>query len=1485
MPHINRIRVNNVKYNFGTQFYDDFLMRFSCKNTIYDLANGGGKSVLMLLLLQNLIPNCTLDDKQPVEKLFRTNEGSTTIHSMIEWSLSDVHIKDGFKYMLTGFCARKAKDISDTEENNESNQAVRSGTSIEYFNYCIFYRTFNDNDIKNFPLSQNGERVTYNGLKNYLKDLQKNDYNLEVKIFERKGDYQRFIAEYGLYESEWEIIRGINRTEGHVRTYFETNYKTTRKVVEDLLIEEIIEKSFVNKYSDENGKDNLAETLLNIKDKLLELSEKKEEINNYDRQIEIINGFAERVSSVKQLYKGIENAFIRLKKANNSLADETVMNQKNLEQVIEEKESVVADKNQLEKKIETAKVLVNIKELDRIKEKLETENERFAALEEEMQEINQQLNIYEGGNYYLEYIECKKDYDKLKHVMDNLLKDNNTLIKDLKRLVAAKKIYDENREIQLTKEIEREMAVQAKESDNLKILQDNNKEADNKSAILAYQLEVCEKDLNVTDKEIAELKNSVSLLLPTEAKQLYKNNTKRIEELKTIIEEKESDKKSTDDAIISLQLDIQQKKYELESLLKEKESLYEKNGNILNDYEKISKIKQVYGEEDISKLIVNVEKIYKNMILADDEIFKQIKNTEKLLKSLEAGKVSLESSQLENVLDYIRRYHSAKAVSGIEYIGTLSDSDRVTMVKECPVLAHALIVYDNFWQIVTDNRIKSMLKEGGSVPVINGEELESGELSEIFPLNKISYITYNAEEYTSSRITARIENLKKELQELNKKYIRQCENEQVVHEDYIFLCRLADRGITDEELNPSTAIDKIENDIVKINQNIEKYTENMQEEEKKKDSLILEIKSAEEEMYSITEESNILKNIIELLDKRYETERRLECCKSEKIALERELNDGRKRYEALLNMNNQRNIRISSMKKELQELEDMWDKNYKSYFDENIYNNIADNEEIKNKLLTDNLNVELQAVLESIRRDNYAVADKEKLLANYQVSMQRSLEHIDYMGVDIKIFQNMYSNNELVKTTSEELWDIKHKINECKDREKHLRRQLQITRSSRDKLQGEINHAISVINEKYGEFREELIADSEIDTFINDNDAILSELENRDNVLAKDIKKYENRAAALEVLKRDVAKLMAKSEVKPDASVGVFASDTDVEKECREIAEQLDSFIEEKYKRGESFEKDMYMLNDTLKKLNAHELASEIRMNVSMPSDLKETEDLIDMLCETTQYIELEKQRIIKGLDDIQIIKDNFENQCIQSCINIKTELDRLSKLSKITMEGENISIINLKIPYVKEETYKERMSDYIDRIAKGTDNFENGDDKLKYIRNNLCWKKMFSVIVSDMNGIRLNLYKRERIADQSRYLPYEDAVGSTGQSQGIYIQFLVAIINYISGINSRNADSSRLKKVVFIDNPFGAAKDVYIWEPIFKLLKTNNVQLIVPARGATPAITGRFDVNYVLGQKMCNGRQQTVVVDYFSNVNSEELDYTTISYEQAELF
>ena len=117
-------------------------------------------------------------------------------------------------------------------------------------------------------------------------------------------------------------------------------------------------------------------------------------------------------------------------------------------------------------------------------------------------------------------------------------------------------------------------------------------------------------------------------------------------------------------------------------------------------------------------------------------------------------------------------------------------------------------------------------------------------------------------------------------------------------------------------------------------------------------------------------------------------------------------------------------------------------------------------------------------------------------------------------------------------------------------------------------------------------------------------------------------------------------------------------------------------------------------------------------------------------------------------------------------------------------------------------------MTTYINDTIARADIFDTQDDKLKYIKNQLSWKKLFSVIVSDMNSIRLCLYKREHIKDRSRYLKYEEAVGSTGQSQGIYIQFLISVIHYISSINS-SYDMGISGNTIFIDNPFGAAKDI----------------------------------------------------------------------------
>ena len=438
MPHINRIRVNNVKYNFGTQYYDDFVMRFSGKNTIYDLANGGGKSVLMLLLLQNLIPNCTLDEKQPIEKLFRSGNGNTTIHSMIEWKLNPCHVKNGFQYMTTGFCARKARGSAGEEGEVSADRAA-----IDYFNYCIFYRQFNDNDLKNLPLSNGKERITYLGLRSYLQELEKKDFHVEVKIFDRKGDYQRFISQYGLFESEWEIIRGINKTEGHVRTYFETNYRTTRKVVEDLLIEEIIEKSFYHKTGTDRESGEMANTLLDLKDQLVLLSQKKNEIHYYDRQIELLSEFASRVGSLQGMYfkkQGLEDQLV---KTYNTTLKRRLQKEHAHEALTEKAETLAKQKMEVSRQIDIAGIQKKEQQL----KKLEAEEKEKRKAIEEVAGISVKkragLEERECDNYYLNYIEYEKEYLAAKKAVEAILSGSETLEEDLFAMANEWKSYVE----------------------------------------------------------------------------------------------------------------------------------------------------------------------------------------------------------------------------------------------------------------------------------------------------------------------------------------------------------------------------------------------------------------------------------------------------------------------------------------------------------------------------------------------------------------------------------------------------------------------------------------------------------------------------------------------------------------------------------------------------------------------------------------------------------------------------------------------------------------------------------------------------------------------------------------------------------------------------------------------------------------------------------------------------------------------------------
>ncbi len=1472
MPQINRIRVNNVKYNFGTQVYDDFVMRFNCQNTIYDLANGGGKSLLMLLLMQNMLPNCTLDDKQPIEKLFRQGSGNTCIHSLVEWKLDPCYQKDGFRFMTTGFCARKGRGTDDENQDGQEQTAAPTA-SVEYFNYCIFYREFGDNDIKNLPLVSNGERITYNGLKAYLRDLEKGGYKYVVKIFDRKGDYQSFISNYGIYESAWEIVRGINKTEGHVRTYFESNYKTSRKVVEDLLIEEIIQKSFNNKLSVDNDEGMMAQTLMDIKDKLVELSKKHSQLGAYDSQIAAIDSFKEYLSTYeafynrkeeieKQLYDLLLVAMRESDKKDKELKSQDDLIAKMYDELAHEKEAIAVAEVMSEKNsMAGVESLVN-----ETRKALELKN---TAIEE----ARGKLSLMESAGDYKDYAEYEKSYKGLQIAIDNRLREDTDITAELKILAAGYRKFYETETRRLKEKLDiaanRVKALEVRLSES----KDNLRNADKEAAGLGSLSDNLENEIQELQTQLGAALSEAGTVVCENVSEEYDKSFRDKELLKN--EETRMSEKFNDvqQQLMSLNETISANKALIDIFTEQSEKLEKADEAGNADNERMGKIREIYSADNDEAMLSVILETYQKMRSEYTEECKAAQELDSFIDNARKGTYICKSPERDRLKEYLESQYGSDVVEGHEWFATLNAGQKRDVLKRTPFIEYAFIIKNDFERIKADEMLKDFGKGAAAYPVISEQvlidtKLEINKDLIVFALKDMSFLRDEA------KLETQIKLAQEELESHKAQAGKLADRMELVWNDYTFaLVYNAASGKVDVSEAEAIRLKIADSEAAII-------------EAEKKRSVLNEVKEQLSRNLAQTRDDieeketacSLLSRIMEMntsIDKKYE---RLK-------GLKADVDSARNRIyeceEAAASANSEYETArdfVDSTRKAYEEIVKSWEEQYAPYYDENVSIEIDDD---TYRLDKDEIESRFTGLKTALSQKNSDFADKQALMSHLFASMNKCRDAIEYRGYTFDDIKAKYEAGEIMAAGSQQLRNAKDALNNLVKGSDSVREELESQEALFNRLEGSIAHGINQIENNYGSFKEFPCDDP--DGFITQHKALIKKLEDNTKTQEKTRRQMSDSFKDILVCRKDLERIVSDAgmhvpeEFRPEDAAGITAD----LKEYEAVHKEYASITRLEYKKVDEFNKNKAKLIDLLNGFNAVELADEVRISLNVPENVAKTRSMIESLNETNTFIQLEKDRIAKGIEDMQMIKDNFENRCIQTCSNIKTELDRLPQLSNINLDGEQIAIISLQIPYIKEELYKEKMSEYIDETVFMAESFKEPVERLKYIRNRLSWKRLFSVIVTDMNSIRINLYKRERIKDQSRYLRYEEAVGSTGQSQGIYIQFLIAIINYISNMNSSGNEGVE-GKTIFIDNPFGAAKDIYIWEPIFKLLATNHVQLIVPARGATPAITGRFDVNYILGQKLVDSRQQTVVVDYYSSTKESELEYTRMDYEQA---
>ena len=1464
MPSINRIRVNNVKYNFGTQQYDDFTMRMYGKNTLYDLANGGGKSILMLLLLQNLIPNCTLDEKQPVEKLFRAGGGNTVIHSLIEWKLDEADIRDGYRYMTTGFCARKAKDAADAGE------IQKDTASIEYFNYCIFYREYNKNDIVNLPLSEGNERITFNGLKTYLKDLGHRDMSLEVRVFDKKGEYQRFISGYGLHESHWEIIRGINKTEGHVRTYFETNYRTTRKVVEDLLIEEIIEKAFATKTGRNGEEDTMAETLLDIKDKLNVLAQRKRDIANYDHQIELINVLEGKVNSCIGLYEDNDRICKGLADVYATGRACTQEGDTRMEELAKAKADAGQQMEQQNKRLANLRVTRDYLRLEDMSRKMDDTARQIDDNERKLAELKSQIGYKESVNDYLIYRENRRQYDENRLIVDNIRNNIGSSGEKMALYAYNRHIRDEKRLLELMGARQETQTSYDHAIEEAEYCRKVMREAEIAQAVAENNISDATAKIDEISSRISELAASVNLLVVGDVKDMM---DKAQEETDRILAEMTELEIAIADGRTSLYDD----RYRLTTVQAEYDALERNCEDARLDAEayrqsgsQLDSIMAVYSVDDPQDITGVINDRIKGTITETIKRQQEIDRLTKLAKCYEDGRPFPPSEGAETVINYISTRHGLMAMHGADYLSALPDDTKAEILRANPYLPYS-VVTKGFDNLEDDINLGSIDTGSECVMVYDMDKLLD---SAIVPAENMLIIGRDSKYFMSKDSVEdarkanadKIASLTEEISLINEKLA-------TYQEDLAFVTRLVDARYTgaedrERELNQALLDKKDELETLKtsirateveLKNNTEKYGDLQQRQQR------------------ATDRRQTFVMIEQLSDLARPEEQRLAEYRQRKSELADKLSGMQSDVLKWSTTVGETEAKLAGITRNIEDIQYKWTEYFEPYLPKNENVESAEILDIPDEQLEQ----EFMAMLAISKEHAPDLEDKKKLMDALKKSMDRIQKTIEKRGFDIAQFDG---EGELYPTSENNLREMDDELARLTLIAASLMQQQKADQKAYSKLEGSIEYAIENINRTYGDdsYVREDISAADADTAIANGDVVLADMNRIFKEAEKAYSDYYKQYGFMVDLYKDVKRIVDTNDI--DVSGGnVLDEDMDTLRQLFETSlMKYDRSMKALDRAKNEIMRFKGQTADTLVEMGVFEMANTIRQDVQVPDTYSQAKELLANLLQIIEFIKLEKERVEKGIEDMVAIKENFENQCVQRCMDVKTELEKLPKLSRITVGDDVIKMVDLTIPYVKDEFVKQRMSDYIDEIVKGADAYEDERKRIKYIRDCLGLKKLFGVMVTDMNAIKLNLYKRERIKEQSRYLRYEEAVGSTGQSQGIYIQFLVAVINYIAGMYSLSTEESVQSKTIFIDNPFGAAKDIYIWEPIFAMLAANHVQLIVPARGVTPAITGRFDVNYILGQQMVGGKQQTVVVDYTSKTDQEELEYQELSYEQA---
>lgn len=1419
MSKINKLRFVNLNYNHNTMKIDDETFYLDGQDTMLNLRNGGGKSVLVQMVMAPLVNKRyrALKDRT-FESYFTTN---TPTYIMIEWILDD---EAG--YLLTGMMVRKKDVLSDKDSKDK----------LDIINFIHEYKEKNEYDIKRIPIVEinNGKKMVKSFLnsKKLFEELKKNKevrfnyYDMNNPVTTK--NYFEKLQEYKINHKEWEtIIKQINLKESGLSELF-IKAKDSSGLVKSWFLPAVENKLRKDEDRIKNYRNLVKRYIEQYKANKANI-DKKEKIELFNKLSEDIKNSCDEFILTIEERKGLENKIANIIRILKNNYEDKENEEKELECLINQLVEKIAELFYEEYSIKIYRKEDKIEELEEYVKELDN---LVNKSKEEKKALNRKNEILECSKIHKEYQSRSQELQSLESELKILTKkkdDNTPHINNIGftiREILNKEISDMKEKVD---ERKTDINVLEFEKEKLKNILNENRLLINKlkgrEGFLKASLESFDKiQSNFNDKyneniirNISGYFNEESLLSIRRNIEDYnfdlnknmKNITEDIFYNKEILKSKNNEKERNTKLM-----------FDFENQLKNNESLIEE----LDEKVKIciDVIKYIdFGEERVFDTEDILNAFYTKIDFLEREKSKLIRQEEDILDELdklEGGRVLELPKEIKKKLEY----KDIKIIYGMEWLkkNGYSTEKNIEVVKNNPFIPYSLIMNSSEIEILKREGLDIFISN--PISIINRLDLESNFLEvdqSMVSFNKLNFfVSFNnklldekeliklieeKKQYLES-IRSNIENRKNEIRflekkkeiiqysKLDKEKYENVKREKTFLEKKIIEIRENEISIAREFGKIEINISELENTKKVLEENIRKnlekinsFNELIEEYNKYKDNKdelsLIEFKIEEINKFLKENENRELeidKTLKDINNIMVSYNNSLEKLKSEAIEFSfyKEGLFIKKDKEDLLAEFYVLNKQITASEKDLKKRREEKSRAFKEIEDElnakaNKYN-VAEAEYI-NEVYNINRDFELKDLMEKEDKNYNYLKDKRSNILQEIASEKSNVENL-YESLEKDLGKTKAKSKAL-------LYDKNFKEEIAK---------LKIEKASNEKKIKE------VINEK-----------NKIDKYLIDLSQFNEFVIEKEEDIFIDIKDLDNTIGSI---KRDLFE-KKDLELKKEAKLN----------NCIIDIENKDSF------RNENIFKSSIQ---SLKSLVSKPIKFKEHLNLVINS----YNSIIEKLLIDIKLIEDEEEKILDSiLEYIEEVNKNISIIDDNSTININ---NKRVKMLNITVQDFEKNKIN----------YRLKLKDYIEAIReRAIKELEKNNSIEEIISNNITLFKLYDEIIG-VENVEIKLYKIEE--NRQRIISWDEVSKNSG-GEGFLSAFVIltSLLSYMrkdeNDIFSRKEDG----KVLIMDNPFAQTSSSHLLKPLMDIAKKSNTQLICLTGLGGDSIYNRFDNIYVL--------------------------------------